>query len=113
MPTAFAESARSSPLLGREPEVRLEANAAPFARFADAQRVRVDRAAYELEAEVTEPDAKQRRVVESFPPITDARPARALMRLSGDVSWQRPRRLRSRRILRTDASVRRVWLSDR
>jgi hypothetical protein len=56
--------------------VRLEANAALCERFADAQRVRVDRAAYELEAKVAEPDAKQRRVVESFPPMPDARPRR-------------------------------------
>ncbi len=72
---------RRKPFFG-EPDVRLEANAAPFERFAEAQRFRVHWAVYEREAEIAEAHAKQRRVVESFPSMEMRASARELMRLS-------------------------------
>ena len=58
--------------VGREPEVRFEANAAPLELLRRGAALRVHGAARDLEAEVAEAEAQQRGVVESFPAIGDA-----------------------------------------
>jgi hypothetical protein len=51
------DTVRREPV-GREPEVRLEENAAPFELCAEALRLRVNRAARDLEAEIAEAKAQ-------------------------------------------------------